>query len=229
VLTENDVMNQADNLPEVVAVESRRATIEPRHGFTPLLGAVTLVALYFVFRFAFPYMTADESQFGIFKMRREWLLVHIAGGTAALLLGPLQLWLVLEQANRMFHRILGVTYVTSVAGSSVAAFYLAWHTDFGWVFAIGFTALATAWVLTTTLAVAAICKSLPQQHAEWMIRSYVVTFAFVTFRILAEAFEVAQVGTITERLSAASWLCWSVPLLITESILQGRKIFSHSL
>ena len=38
-------------------------------------------------------------------------------------------------------------------------------------------------VVTTGLAFAAIRSSLVEQRREWMIRSYVVTFAFVTFRI----------------------------------------------
>ena len=109
-------------------------------------------------------------------------------------------------------------------GSSTA-FYLAFHSQFGWVFGLGLTALALAWLVTTALAVAAICLYMVQQHWEWMIRSYVLTFAFVVFRGLTELFDIAKIGTTAEQLTAASWLCWSVPLLITESILQGRKIF----
>ena len=33
-----------------------------------------------------------------------------------------------------------------------------------------------------------------------------------------------NVGTITEQLAAAGWLCWTIPLLTTELVLQGRKI-----
>jgi hypothetical protein len=145
----------------------------------------------------------------------------------ALLLGPIQLWLGFSRQAVTLHRILGVGYVLSVAVSCTAAFYLAWKTDFGWVFGLGFASLAVAWIATTGLAVAAILRRLIQQHREWMIRSCVVTFAFVLFRIIAAVFETAKIGTTVEQLTAASWLCWSVPLLITESILQGRKIFSR--
>jgi len=64
-----------------------------------------------------------------------------------------------------------------------------------------------------------------EQHREWMIRSYVVTFAFVVFRFVVEAVQVMRIGTIVEQLTLASWICWAVPLLLTEVILQGRKIF----
>ena len=58
-----------------------------------------------------------------------------------------------------------------------------------------------------------------------MIRSYVVTFAFVTFRALWSALQVAGIGTQHEQLAASSWFSWAVPLLVVEAVLQGRKIF----
>ena len=97
----------------------------------------------------------------------------------------------------------------------------------GWVFGTGLMGLATAWLTTTFMAFLAIKRSLMEQHKEWMIRSYVVTFAFVNFRICAAFLEAAGIGTLAEQLAAASWFCWSIPLLITEVFLQGRKIFSR--
>ena len=76
----------------------------------------------------------------------------------------------------------------------------------------------------TGLAFVAIKRQLYGQHKEWMIRSYVVTFAFVTFRALQGTLSAAHVGTLPEQLAVSSWFCWAVPLLITEAILQGRKI-----
>jgi uncharacterized membrane protein len=137
--------------------------------------------------------------------------VHISAGAAALLTGPVQLWLGLSQRTGRVHRRLGTAYVTSVAISSVAAFYLAARTTLGWGFATGITGLGLAWVVSTTLAVTAILRGLVDQHREWMIRSYVVTFAFVTFRALWTALQVAGVGTLHEQLAIASWFCWAVP------------------
>jgi len=83
-----------------------------------------------------------------------------------------------------------------------------------------------AWFITTGLAYVSIRKLLIDQHKEWMIRSYVVMFAFVTFRVLYVALQAAHIGTPQEQLGVAAWFCWSVPLLITEAILQGRKVFA---
>ena len=94
------------------------------------------------------------------------------------------------------------------------------------MFGAGLSGLGVAWVVTTTLAVAAVRRGLIEQHKEWMVRSYVVTFGFVTFRILWSALQAAGIGTLHEQLAASSWFCWAVPLLVTEAVLQGRRIFN---
>jgi hypothetical protein len=187
---------------------------------------VTLLALGFLIVFALPYFGLDQKRFGPYWPRRGWLLIHITGAMIALLAGPAQLWLALNRRQLGLHRTLGKLYLTSIAASSTAALYLAWNTSFGWVFGMGLTGLAFAWILTTGLAFISIRRRLIHQHQEWMIRSYVVTFAFVTFRLFFGVLEAMGVGTAPERLAAASWFCWAVPLLIAEAILQGRKVFA---
>ena len=127
----------------------------------------------------------DQQRFGAYWPRRGWLLLHIASGMVALLDGPAQLWLGLTHQRLRLHRRLGASYMTSVGISSIAALYLVFHTDFGWIFGMGLGSLAVAWLLTTGLAFVAIRRHAIDQHKEWMIRSYVVTCAFVTFRIMA--------------------------------------------
>jgi len=185
-----------------------------------------LVAVAFVGGFALPYFRLTEQAFGIYNAKRPWILLHISGGMIALLTGPGQLWLGLTRRRLERHRVLGIVYMSAIAVASVAALYLATHTELGWVFGAGLSGLAIAWIVTTGLAYAAVRRGLLQQHQEWMIRSYVVTFAFVTFRIFAGIMQATGVGTLQEQLGAASWFCWAVPLLITETIIQGRKILA---
>lgn len=193
-----------------------------------LVFAPAVVALWFIYGFVFNYLGSDPGRFGIYYPRREWLTMHILAGSAAILLGPLQFFLGLNRRNRILHRVLGIGYVTAVGLSGSAAFYLANHTDFGFVFGMGFTAMAVAWILTTALATVSVCRGMLEQHFEWMVRSYVVTFSFVTFRLLTILFDMFRTGTIVERMSAASWFAWSVPLMMTELILQGRKVFAKA-
>jgi hypothetical protein len=114
--------------------------------------------------------------------------------------------------------------VTAVAIGSTAAFYLAAHTNLGWGFAAGITGLGIAWTVTTAVAIAAIRRGLVEDHRQWMIRSYTVTFAFVTFRAAWAALAAAGVGTRDEQLAASSWFCWAVPLLVVETVMNGRRI-----
>ena len=58
-------------------------------------------------------------------------------------------------------------------------------------------------------------------HKEWVIRSYVVTYGFVNFRWIVGLPVLAGLGV--ERLATAGWLCWTIPLVFTELVLQWRR------
>ncbi len=191
-----------------------------------VLFAPTVVALWFINSYAVPYLTVERERFGIYWARHDWLYVHIIAGMVALLSGPLQLWLGLNRKALQLHRVLGVGYALGVAVSGTAAFYLARHSDFGWVFRTGMTAMAVAWFVTTAMALIAIGYHVVEQHREWMIRSYVLTFGFVTFRVFLQIVQVAGVGTTLEQMTAASWFSWVIPLLVTEWAMQAHKILA---
>jgi hypothetical protein len=191
------------------------------------IALAAIAAIGFFATTALPYLLLDHAAMARNEPRRWWLFVHVAGGAVALLIGPAQLWLGVSGRAMWLHRRLGLAYVSSVAIGSIAAFYLAAQTSLGWVFGAGITGLAVAWVMTTAMAVVAIRRGLIAQHQEWMIRSYVVTFAFVTFRVLVGILQAGHVGTLREQLGAASWFCWAAPLFVTEVVVQGRRIFDR--
>jgi uncharacterized membrane protein len=209
------------------------STTVPGIGTKALVGLAALAAVVFIVLAALPYramLGSEESarqalqdfQFSYWP-RRGWLLVHIAGGLVALLSGPVQLWLGLHDVKMHIHRKLGLVYIAGMAIGSVGAIGLAFQTDGGLIFGSGLFFLAIAWITTTSLAYVAIRKGLIDQHREWTIRSYVVTFAFVTFR----AGQVAMVGQgipLATAIGIMAWACWALPLLITEAVIQARKI-----
>jgi hypothetical protein len=189
-----------------------------------LISLATLIALVFFAVAAAPYILSPAHGAEQYAGRRGALLVHIVFGTIALFSGPIQLWLGIADRRVELHRKLGIVYIGAVAVSAAAAYVIALSPSAGWVFGSGLMGLATAWLATTTMAFLAIKRHLIEQHKEWMIRSYVVTFAFVFFRIgaavgvaIEPASELAQVQTL-------AWAAWAIPLVATEVILQGRKI-----
>jgi hypothetical protein len=190
-----------------------------------LLGAAAVAALAFWILAAAPYLRLDPTQFGpVYWPRRYGLLAHIGGGTVALLAGPVQLWLGETRSALAWHRKIGTLYLIGVAVGAAAAFYLSITTPLGWIFATGLFMLAIAWTVTTGMAYVAIRRRAIEQHREWMIRSYVVTLAFVVFRAVVAALTVADVGSHPERIALAAWLCWAVPLLLLEPCLQWKRV-----
>ena len=217
----------------MVTIERPTTSGAPGIGSKTLIALAAIAAVLFVVVAALPYRamlgsedvakrTLQDLQFSYWP-RRGWLLTHIAGGLIALLSGPVQLWLGLHNVKMNVHRKLGLIYMAGMGIGSIGAIGLALQTGGGPVFGSGLFFLAMAWITTTTLAYVAIRKGLTEQHKEWTIRSYVVTFAFVTFR----AGQVAMVGRgipLQTAIDIMAWACWAIPLLITELVLQSRKI-----
>jgi hypothetical protein len=195
-----------------------------------LRGPAVLISLAGLAAFAFfalaavPYLLSPAYHATQYAGRRGALLVHIAFGTVALFTGPIQLWLGIADRRMQLHRQLGIIYLAAVAGGGAAAFVVALSPSAGWIFGAGLMGLATAWLTTTFMAFLAIKRSLMEQHKEWMIRSYVVTFAFVFFRIGTTIGDAIRPEAGLEFAQTMAWACWAVPLLVTELILQGRKI-----
>lgn len=212
-----------------ITLESQLPAASPARAHRTALVTLSLVFLagvVFVVVAALPYFALDEAQFDRYWTRRWWLLGHISTGMVALLSGPFQLWLGISDQRPALHRRLGYVYMTAIALSATTAYYLAFTTDLSVAFGSGLAGLATAWVITTGMAFTAIRKQLYDQHKEWMIRSYVVTTAFVAFRIIFPLLQTSGVGNVQEQLAVAAWGCWALPLLITEAVLQGRKILA---
>jgi uncharacterized membrane protein YozB (DUF420 family) len=106
----------------------------------------------------------------------------------------------------------------------MAALGLAATIDNGSAYSLGLAGLAVAWLTTTAMAFIAIRRKNVEQHKQWMIRSYVVTFAFVTFRLLNQVLGAWHVMTDDERASTLAWSCWAIPLLVTEVVIQSRSL-----
>jgi hypothetical protein len=63
-------------------------------------------------------------------------------------------------------------------------------------------------------------RGLYEQHRQWMVRSFVVTCGFVTFRLLVQILTNQFKVSPGVAVDVMAWACWSVPLLIAEPFLQ---------
>jgi uncharacterized membrane protein len=171
---------------------------------------------YFVF--------TEQSYTSYFWVRHNWVITHVFFGMTAFLLGPLQFIPMIRKKYVKTHRLMGKTYLIAVGISSVAAVYLAYTSQVNFVYSAGLTGLAMAWIGTSSMAYITIRKRMISLHREWMVRSYVVTFAFITFRLFDEVLAKLGVGPDDLRVTLLSWACWAVPLFITEIVLQMIKL-----
>jgi hypothetical protein len=195
--------------------------------FMLLLSLAVPLVLRFLLVYMVRYLSLDPQIYGDqYWPRRYGLLLHLAGGFVAIVTGPVQLWLGETRRALTWHRTLGMVYLGGVSIGCLGGYYLSLTTPdpAGWVYASGLFGLALAWTLTTAMAYLAIRRRSIALHREWMIRSYVVTLAFVFFRLFDEVAAHLGVSDASERAKAAAWLCWAVPLLLTEPLLQLRKL-----
>ena len=116
-----------------------------------------------------------------------WLIIpHVLCGITALLIGPVQFSSRLRRHNPKFHRVFGRIYVSSVFIAAPLAVIMANHRHDP--HAIHFVAAnvvqAGTWIVATAAAFLTARNRYIQQHREWMVRSYALTFTFVGTRVL---------------------------------------------
>jgi uncharacterized membrane protein len=192
--------------------------------------AVVLFLFLFAGRFivkdALPYFGLDKETFGGYWDFKWPLIGHISGGLIALAIGPFQFSKTFRNKFMKAHRWMGRIYLTAILMGTISSIYLAWtsayRVNFSWAF--GLQGLAFAWIAAATMAYASVMRGRILEHKEWMIRSYVVTFAFVTFRWLNELkITKMLMPEFEERGPTLIWLSWTIPLLITEIVLSWKK------
>ncbi len=111
---------------------------------------------------------------------RHLLIPHTLSGVIALLAGPMQFSSCIRQRHLKFHRVLGRIYVISVFIGALTGIALA----AGRPGLPGTSMQAAAWIVCTSAALITARNRQIDQHRQWMVRSYAVTFTFVSSRVL---------------------------------------------
>lgn len=165
------------------------------------------------------------------KTHFPYVFVHTVGGTVMLVAGAANLYIGATRQLFRMHKPLGYAYVIGGTIGSLSAILLALSnghakplaafdvnilkaTDIGWALA----SLGLAWLGATAMAVRSALNRRVDSHRSWMIRSYVLVWAFVLCRLVSKIPSVPELGTG----SAVIWLSWIVPLFLCEVVLQWR-------
>jgi uncharacterized membrane protein len=111
---------------------------------------------------------------------RFLLIPHAICGITATFTGPLQFSSRLRRNHLKLHRILGRVYVTAIFIAAPLAITISWGSGL----IVGTVVQASLWVFCTLLAFLTARNRQILQHRQWMIRSYAVTFTFISTRAL---------------------------------------------
>jgi hypothetical protein len=150
------------------------------------------------------------------------IATHIGGSLVAILVGAAQASRNLRSRFLTAHRWCGRAYVVAVLIGVAAGIVLAVNSSSRLAAQAGFGSLAVCWIGSTLNAYRYILVGNKLAHGDWVIRSYGLTLAGVTFRLSLPLLEAAGVEYETAY-RVASWLSWLPNLLVAEWLVRIRE------
>ena len=171
----------------------------------------------------------------LYNNHRFVLLFHIGCGIIALVLGLFQFVPSLRSARPVLHRALGMLYVFAVVLAGIAGFPLSFMMYAAHSQAIrplflptlvGLASLSIAWPLTTLMGLTRAKQRRFADHRAWMIRSYALTFAAPTARMLAPLLFLVT-GDIVLAINA-TFVSWPLNLLVAQLLIRHSALRSAS-
>nr|WP_315033457.1 DUF2306 domain-containing protein [uncultured Chryseobacterium sp.] len=188
---------------------------------------IGVISLYYLIMRAFPFLIITKDIYGPYYFPRAvWIWPHVLGGIVVMVVGPFQFIPTIQTKYPRSHRMLGYIFLIGVLVSSLTLAFLITTSSSSLVIDVGLGIGGVVWLVTAVLAFIAIKNRKIEQHKEWMIRCYMVTLAFVLFRLVIDILSSLKVTNEPDIVSLASWISWTVPLFATEVVLQGRKILA---
>jgi uncharacterized membrane protein len=148
----------------------------------------------------------------LFALPSAYLMAHTFGGAVALMMVPLQFWLV--KRHRGLHRLAGRVYVVAVLVSTLGGYIIAVDAFGGLISTAGLTLLASLWWSSTLLAVWYAKKGQYTRHREWMIRSAALTTAAITLRLMSPPLHMALDPVTAQQ--TLYWVSWIFNLAVVE-------------
>lgn len=198
-----------------------------------ILPVIYICAYLFTFYVVLQYLIYYPSQAGMVSTKLEdssfpytvWKLFfypHILLGVIALLIGAYQLTR-RSRRNQTMHKRLGRIYGMAILINVLVVPYISLYATGGRPSTIAFLVLDLFWLGTTAIGIKAIISKNVQQHRRWMLRSYAITFVFVTFRIVLGMIQLSIDAPMSFTFPLAVYLSIALNLTLTELYLTKRS------
>ena len=202
------------------AVRSQTSGILKKLGW-----AVMLLLAVFITLVVSRYLSLDPDVFfpeqrAVYLAHLTLLMLHIVGAMLALMIGPFQFLPGICKGRWLkVHRWLGRIYLLSVLFGGLGGLYMARLSYGGIITHLGFGALACLWLYTGYRAYRHIRMKEIEQHRQWMIRNYALTFAGVMLRVWIPLSGAMGVDFLPAY-QAISWLAWVPNLFFAQWMIQ---------
>lgn len=156
---------------------------------------------------------------------RSSFYVHIISSMVILIIGPINFIKKWRQRNLKLHKKLGKIYAYGIMLlAAPSGLIMAFYAEGGIWSTVSFIIMSVLWFATTYMAVKSVINKKILQHQKWMMRSYALTFAAVTLRLLVPLFSYWELDDQFIIVSTA-WLSWMLNLGIVELFI----LFSYTL
>lgn len=181
---------------------------------------ILLLSVYFFLDNVVAYFYGYRSRvFGNSLFNNQlWVVMHLVGGSMALLLGPMQFWPFIRKRFVSFHRLSGKIYITGITLIGISAGRLSLISNCV-PCRVSLFLLTVFAVLSTWFAWRAIKTKNIKTHRHMMVRSYVCVLGFVAVRIddiYALDFLFGNITDPTFRRVVNEYFFSFVPLIIAE-------------
>lgn len=152
-----------------------------------------------------------------------FLVLHVAAGVTALVVGPFQFVERIRASRAAIHRATGLVYVGACVVAAPAGFMLAMGTTAGSIAATGFAIPALLWPVFTYFGLRLAMERRFDEHREWMFRSYAITSTAITLRLMLPFAGLVLGLPFHPAYQAIAWLSWMTNLAICELYIRGRR------
>lgn len=147
--------------------------------------------------------------------------IHLITSGISLFIGWIQFLKKLRVNRPIFHRYIGRVYFFTAIMGGFTGLYLAYYSN-TLLSKIGFCILALLWLGTSLYSLYQVSVRNFVLHSKWALRSYSITFAAVTFRLLLGLLG-ANLSDYETAFGISSWLCWGINLLVIEFVISKNE------
>jgi hypothetical protein len=174
----------------------------------------------------------------LYTHHKVLLLTHIGCGIVALVFGLFQFVGSLRKSRPALHRTMGGFYVSATVLGGILGLPLSFMMFAPYAPAIrilfyptlaGLASLSVAWPIITLMGLTRALQSRFADHRAWMIRSYALTFAAPTSRILGPIL-LLLTGDLVLAINV-TFVSWPVNLIVAEWLIRrdARRVASAAL